>query len=190
MYDTANHEIYASAWQRIAVIDTSTNAIVANINGVSGSNLAYDSNKGYVYASDDYGNTLAVINAATNKVIANVAMCPWCDPSGMAFYPTGGNIYLANWGKGTVSVISDRTNKITATIAVGSNPFGVFYDSLNHAVYVTGYTSQVYKINPSTNKIVTSFSAGSGPWNIALDTASNELFVTNLGSTTVTVVSP
>jgi YVTN family beta-propeller protein len=108
----------------------------------------------------------------------------------MAFNPRNGTIYVANWGAGTISVISDLTNKITSTIKVGNNPWGVLYDPQNQKIYVAGYTSGMFKIDPMTNKVVETFAAGNGPWNIAVNTSNKLLYVTNLGSDTVTVISP
>jgi len=47
------------------------------------------------------------------------------------------------------------------------------------------------KIDPATNTVIANLSAGNGgPWNIALDTANGLLYITNLGSNTVTAISP
>jgi YVTN family beta-propeller protein len=190
-YNPSNHNVYVSGWQTIWIIDSSTNKITGQFNGVSGFNLAFDSNKSYLYASDDYANTLLVINTLSGKLIRSVQMCQWCDPSGMAFNPGNGRIYLANFGIGKVSVISDTTNNIVATITVGNNPFGALYDPLNQKVYISDYSSAILsKIDPQTNTVVANLSAGSGPWNIALDTVNGLLYITNLGSNTVTVISP
>jgi YVTN family beta-propeller protein len=190
-YNPSNHNVYVSGWQTIWIIDSSTNKVTGQFGGVSGFNLAFDSNKSYLYASDDYANTVTVVNTLSGKVVMSVPVCQWCDPSGMAFNPGNGRIYLANFGMGRVSVISDTTNKIVATITVGSNPFGALYDPLNQKVYISDYTSAILsKIDPATNTVVANLSAGNGPWNMALDTLNGLLYVTNLGSNTVTVISP
>src|SRR2546426_98557 len=191
VYNPFNHKVYVSGWQTIWIIDSSTNKVTGQFSGVSGFNLAFDSNKSYLYASDDYANTVQVVNTLTGKLIKSVPVCQWCDPSGMAFNPGNGRIYLANFGMGKVSVISDTTNNIVATITVGSNPFGALYDPLNQKVYISDYSSAVLsKIDPVTNTVIANLSAGNGPWNIALDTVNGLLYVTNLGSDTVTVIYP
>ena len=190
-YNPANHSIYATGWQTIWIIDSSTNKVVGQFSGVSGSNLTFDPNKGYLYASDDYANTLYVVNISTKKIVANVPMCQYCDPGVMGFDPANGLVYLANFGQGTVSVISDATNGIVATITVGNNPWGALYDPLNQKVYVADYSSAgLSKIDPSTNTVVANLSAGNGPWRIAVDNMNGLLYVTNLGSDTVTVIYP
>ena len=190
-YNPSNHNVYVSGWQTIWIIDSFTNKVTGQFSGVSGFNLAFDSNKSYLYASDDYANTVLVVNTLSGKLIKSVPVCQWCDPSGMAFNPGNGRIYLANFGMGKVSVVSDTTNNIVATIAVGNNPFGALYDPLNQKVYISDYTSAMLsKIDPATNTVIANLSAGNGPWNIALDTANGLLYITNLGSNTVTAISP
>src|SRR2546430_5679349 len=190
-YNPSNHNVYVSGWQTIWIIDSSTNKVAGQFSGVSGFNLAFDSNKNYLYASDDYADTVQVVNTASGKLIKSVPVCQWCDPSGMAFNPRNGRVYLANFGMGKVSVISDTTNNIVATITVGSNPFGALYDPLNQKVYISDYTSAMLsKIDPATNTVIANLSAGNGPWNIALDTMNGLLYITNLGSNTVTVIYP
>ena len=190
-YNPSNRNVYVSGWQTIWIIDSFTNKVTGQFSGVSGFNLAFDSNKSYLYASDDYANTVLVVNTLSGKLIKSVPVCQWCDPSGMAFNPGNGRIYLANFGMGKVSVVSDTTNNIVATIAVGNNPFGALYDPLNQKVYISDYTSAMLsKIDPATNTVIANLSAGNGPWNIALDTANGLLYITNLGSNTVTAISP
>ena len=190
-YNPSNRNVYVSGWQTIWIIDSFTNKVTGQFSGVSGFNLAFDSNKSYLYASDDYANTVLVVNTLSGKLIKSVPVCQWCDPSGMAFNPGNGRIYLANFGMGKVSVVSDTTNNIVATIAVGNNPFGALYDPLNQKVYISDYTSAMLsKIDPTTNTVIANLSAGNGPWNIALDTANGLLYITNLGSNTVTAISP
>ena len=190
-YNSVNHNVYVEGWQTIWIVDSSTNKVTGQITRVSGSNLTFDSNKGYLYASDDYANTLLVVNTSSDQVIASIPMCQYCDPGVMAFDPINSEVYLANFGHGTVSVVSDSTNQITATITVGNNPWGTLYDPLNQRVYVANYASgQLSKIDPGNNTVNASFNAGSGPWRIALDSSNGLLYLTNLGSDTVTVVYP
>src|SRR5205807_24321 len=190
-YNPSNHNVYIAGRQTICIIDSSTNKVTGQFSGVSRFNLAFDSNKSYLYASDDYANTVLVVNTLSGKLIKSVPVCQWCDPSGMAFNPGNGRIYLANFGTGKVSVISDTTNNIAATITVGNNPFGALFNPLNQKVYISDYSSAILsKIDPATNTVIANLSAGNGPWNIALDTVNGLLYITNLGSNTVTVISP
>ena len=79
--------------------------------------------------------TVSVINATTNKVIAVVNMISV--PFGIAVTPDGKNVYVANIGEyrenisnfdNNVSVIDTATNTVKTTVEVGSMPiaFGQF----------------------------------------------------------------
>src|SRR6266581_4958860 len=147
-YDSVNNDIYvASVYSNVvSVIDPSKNTVVASIAVNSPSNLVYDSSRNYVYASSDYAQTVTVIDASKNRVVTSIPTCSYCDPEGLAFYPTAGNVYVANFGTGTVSVISDSTNRIISRLVVGNNPFGVLYDPGNQRIYVANYSSRTVSV--------------------------------------------
>src|SRR5262249_2472268 len=65
-------------------------------------------------------NTVSVIDTATNKVTATIAVDN--GPVGVAVHPAGTRVYVVNSGSDTVSVIDTATNTVTATIPVGLNP--------------------------------------------------------------------
>src|SRR5437016_2766145 len=71
-YNPSNHNVYVSGWQTIWIIDSSTNKVTGQFRGVSGFNLAFDTNKSYLYASDDYANTVQVVNTLSGKLIKSV----------------------------------------------------------------------------------------------------------------------
>ena len=83
---------------------------------------------------NDPGNTVSVIDTATNKVTATVKV--GTGPYGIAVTPNGKKVYVTNLGSqayitnsgsynapgNTVSVIDAATNKVTATVKVGTGP--------------------------------------------------------------------
>ena len=66
------------------------------------------------------GNTVSVINGATNTVIATISVGRY--PYGICYNSANGYIYVSNSGDNTVSVINGATNTVIATISVGSSP--------------------------------------------------------------------
>jgi YVTN family beta-propeller protein/parallel beta-helix repeat protein len=79
---------------------------------------------------------------------------------------------------------------VTGTIPVGTNPFGIAYDSGKGEVFVTNYGSNtVSVISDSTNAVVATVSVGTEPFGVAYDSGKGEVFVTNYGSTSVSVIS-
>ncbi|MDD4250280.1 MAG: beta-propeller fold lactonase family protein, partial [Methanosarcina sp.] len=100
-----------------------------------------DGKKVYVTNSgtrDWPGNTVSVIDTATNNVTATVDLGTgggyWnmTYPHGVAVTPDGKKVYVANFDSDSVSVIDTATNKVTVTVPVGTNPiaFGQFIASV------------------------------------------------------------
>ena len=79
-----------------------------------------------IYVADTLLDQLVVIDAATNTVIATLAV--GISPTGVAVTPTGTSVYVANADSDNVSVVDTATNTVVATIPVGTSPlaFGQF----------------------------------------------------------------
>ncbi|MDN5847507.1 MAG: hypothetical protein L0H53_14680, partial [Candidatus Nitrosocosmicus sp.] len=72
------------------------------------------------------------------------------------------------------------------TIGIGSNPFGVAYNSDNNDIYVTNSGSDtVSVIDGDTNKVTDTIGGGIIPTGIAYNSDNNDIYVTNSGSDTV-----
>jgi DNA-binding beta-propeller fold protein YncE len=148
--------------------------------------MAFDSARGYLYASNEA--TVYVISTKTNKVLAQVPMCGTCALMELAYDPINGKVYLADWG-GTVDVISDVSNKIVRMIPFEPNPFGVFFNTLNHALYVTSYDSgDLQRIDPSTHSgVVATTHFATSTCGLDVATASKAIYVTTLSTRVVAV---
>ena len=75
------------------------------------------------YITNNWNNTVSVINTTTNTVTAKVPV--GSGPYGATITPDGTKIYITNINGNTVSVINAATNTVTSTIPVGNNPVGV-----------------------------------------------------------------
>ena len=103
------------------------------------------------------GNTVSVIDTATNTVTATVVV--GSRPEGVAVAPDGKFVYVANFGSNNVSVIAAAGNTVTATVAVGSFPIGVAVTPDGKFVYVANNGSNnVSVIATATNTVVATVS--------------------------------
>lgn len=119
--------------------------------------FAYISN----YGTSGVGNTVSVIDIATNTVTATVTVGN--RPYGVAVTPDGARVYVANQFSDTVSVISTATNTVIATVAVGSRPFGVAVTPDGSRVYVANFFgASVSVISTATNTVTATVALGSG----------------------------
>ena len=76
----------------------------------------------YGYVSSSLGNTVSVLNRATNTVVTTI---PISGTAGIAITPDGTRAYVTSPGGGTVSVIDTTTNTVVATIPVGVHPVAI-----------------------------------------------------------------
>src|SRR5215471_7006028 len=123
-----------SAPNTVQVIDTATNTVSATITvGLTPvcnppvpctMAVAVSPDGSKVYVTNEFANTVSVIDAATNMVSATIPVPSFLPshPFGVAVSPDGNMVYVANNGTDTVSVIDTATNTISATIHVGRGP--------------------------------------------------------------------
>lgn len=143
----------------VSVIDTATHTVTATIAvgrhpwavAVSpDSTRIYIANSFYESIGTGTGQgTVSVIDAATNAVVATIAV--GSVPMAVAVSPDGTRVYVTNFwdgvvmseGKvvsetgGTVSVINAATNAVIETITVGRTPTGVAVNPSGTRVYVS-----------------------------------------------------
>lgn len=111
---------------------------------------------GQLYMPEIVGNSVAVIDTATEQVTSRIPVGPVGKrPAVLAATLDGSKIYVDNFGlfPATVSVINRRTNAVK-TMIVGSTPLGIFTSMDGREIYVpeVGFTVEV--IDVATDKIV------------------------------------
>lgn len=189
----------------VSVIDTATNAVIAVIRTDAEGNAVFnrpvgvavtpDGRRVYVASSGrllDIGDTVAVIDTATNTVTGTIEV--GFGPTAVAVAPNGRHVYVANdtpsrFGQGSVSVIATATNQVTATISGFEEPVGVAA-AQNGRVYVTVIdTNEVAVIATPTNR-VTTIRGFDSPVGVAVTPNGRLVYVTNTGrSSNVAVIT-
>lgn len=148
---------------------------------------------GMAYITNDYANTVSVIDLATNAVVTTFPVGN--TPVGVSVNPVNNQVYITNSYAGSVSVINTLTNSVKATIAVGSYPFSVYVNPDGSRAYVPNYNDgNISVINTSTNTVISKWAAGTSPLFITSNADGSLLYVTNYdfnnnGPGTVTVVN-
>ena len=183
----------------IFVINGATNSVTGNITDSSGpesvganptTNEIYVSNNGYAtysYQPPYNGNTVSVINGATNTVTTTINV--GTNPLGVAVNPSTNKIYVSNSDSNTVSVIDSTTNTVLSTIQVGSFPLTVAVNPSTNRIYVSNYASNtVSVIDGATNTVVSTIPVGSYPSGVDVNSNTNKIYVTNTQGNSVTVI--
>ena len=162
-------------------------ASVAGVAAVNTPNLATASVTGVscsVYVANTSGNSVSVIDAATNTVTATIPL--GAGPGGVAVSRSG-SVYVANWSGNSVWVIDAATNAVTATVPVGASPSGVAV-SRSGSVYVAnngGNTVSV--IDVATNSVTATIPVGGGPGDVAAS-AWGSVYVVNAITNDLSVI--
>jgi len=88
-----------------------------------------------VYVSNNLGNSVSVINTATNLVTTTVAVGR--APSGLAVSPDNFQVYVVNKVDNTVSAINVALDTVVGTVTVGSGPESIAISPDGQRAYVT-----------------------------------------------------
>jgi len=132
---------------------------------------------GRVYVANSFSDTVAVMDPATNTVIATVPVGD--NPVALAMTPDGTRVYVANEMGNTVSVIDTATNAVVATVPVGNGPTDVKVTPDGREVWVANaYGSGVSVIDTATNAVVATVPVGVGPSAIAFSPDGSRAYVT------------
>ena len=133
---------------------------------------------------------VAVIDTATNTVVATVSLPATTEPFGVAVTPDGKSVYVTGQHSNTVEVIDTATNTDVASVPV-IFPQGVAVTPDGKRVYVasgTNVTGTVSVIDTATNTVVTSVPVGIAPYGVAVAPDGARVYVTNEFDNTVSVI--
>jgi YVTN family beta-propeller protein len=155
-----------------------------------------------VYVANHDSNSVSVIDAASNVVVATITAGeepPQEGQSGLGYGPSGIAIdaagtcaYVTNQTDGTVSVLDLATNTVIDTILVGGAPGAIAVNPGTSRVAVAvadGANSCVPLIDCATNEVAdTVQTAGADPSALACNHDTSRLYVTDFGTDAVEVI--
>ncbi|MBC7955027.1 MAG: Ig-like domain-containing protein [Cytophagales bacterium] len=144
----------------------------------SSSTIAFDAGRNRVWVVNSDNDSVTAINAANNTRLFEQGV--GVNPQTLAQAPDG-RIWVANAGSGSISVLDPASGALVQTIALGlgTRPFGVVFNPLGTAAFITLQGSgRVLKLHPGTGAVQASLSAGTSPRGLAISGDSNRLLVT------------
>jgi YVTN family beta-propeller protein/VCBS repeat-containing protein len=193
--------VASSGTNTVTVINTKTGAKVGNpiVVGTAPTGVLANADGSKVFVTNRTSGTVSVIRTSDNAVIGSVRV--GTNPEQMAL--NGTKLYVTNYGSSNVSVVdvSGQTPTLITNIAVGANPRGIAFATVNGQprVYVTRYgSSSVAVIDANTNKqldvkpstpTVDSITVGANPQAITLSPDGTRAYVANYGSSSVSVIN-
>lgn len=112
--------------------------------------IAVDATTDTVYVANNGGDSVSVINGATDTVTATIPVGQ--APRGIAVDEQTDTVYVANSGDQTVSVIDGATAQVTATLTVGPGTDAVAVDATANTIYVSWHDG-IATIDGATNAV-------------------------------------
>lgn len=152
---------------------------------LNSSELSERTDKGtYAYITNEYENTVSVINTTTDTSVATVNV--GSNPVEIAVSPDGAKVYVANYYGSTVSVIETASNTVTATVNVGDNPNGIAVSPDGKNVYVTNLGNlNMSVIDTATNTVIDTIgNVVSIPQGIAINQNGTKIYLPDTDITT------
>ncbi len=119
--DPSTHLLYLSRADHVAVVDTASGKLVADIAdtpGVHGIALAPELNRGYI--SCGKADLVKVFDLKTRAVLATVAT--GAGPDAILYEPATQRVFAFNGHGHSATVIDAKTNAVVATIPLGGKP--------------------------------------------------------------------
>jgi YVTN family beta-propeller protein len=169
----------------VIVIDGATNVVQTVTVGSDPHAVAVNPVTNRIYVANNAGNSVSVIDGASNTVVATPAV--GIHPQAVAVNPVTNKVYVANYNS-SVSVIDGASSTVIATPSVGPNPIALAVNPVTNKVYVAnGSNNSVTVIDGATNSAQT-MTVGSICAAVAVNPVTSIVYVAN-GSSTVTVFS-
>jgi YVTN family beta-propeller protein len=173
-------------WARAALPQNVTGTIGV---GNSPAAIAVNPVTSTIYVVNSAGNSVSVINGATNTLTTTVTT--GTTPVALAVNPLTNMVYVANNGSNNITVI-DGTNNTASTITNpnGIAPVAVALNPVTNIVYVAnGGSNNLTVINGANNTVVATVGGGSNPTAVVVNPATDMVYVANRSSNNVTVVN-
>jgi YVTN family beta-propeller protein len=129
--DTVSNLGVVRVFDTVTMTPTATSIAV----GARPTGVAVTPDGAKVYVSNYLGDSVSVINTATNLVTATVAVGR--APAGLAVSPDNFQVYVVNKVGNTVSVINVALDNVVGTVTVGSGPESIAISPDGRRAYVT-----------------------------------------------------
>jgi len=144
-----------------------------------------------IYVPNNLGNSVTVIDGATDAVLSTVSLGSDTRPYFAAVNETTNKIYIANNFSNSVSVIDGATDTVEATVPTGAAPRAIAINETTNMIYVANYIgSTVTVINGADDTVSTTLNVGAGtrPTSLAIHETTNKLYSANYWNNTISVI--
>jgi YVTN family beta-propeller protein len=154
-YDPTNNIIWVSNYDLNLLTPIQADEDAANFdvlpvisigNGPWG--VAYEPVHNYIYVANSLDNSVSVVDAATQTVVATIANS-FNQPFHLSANTRNGKVYVANFGHNSVSIVDGTAVSGVVQLWDSGRPYGITVDETRDVIYVaTIHTHRIVAIGP------------------------------------------
>jgi DNA-binding beta-propeller fold protein YncE len=180
--DPVRHQLLIPRTNRVAVVDTATGKLIAEIGGMASlRDMALDDSGRYGYATDVTDGTagfVRVFDRSTDKLVASVPTGPI--PFAIVFDSATRLVFAFSSRAHNATVIDTATNQAVSTIALDGRPGAAVGDGKGNIFVALPAQGMIQRIDAASKKVTASWPLApcTGPANLAIDTLHRQLFTT------------
>jgi YVTN family beta-propeller protein len=183
-----NHISIVSRFLRLFILSLLPAAFT--LSSVQAQTVAYVTNDTSIQTASASGNTVSVIDVASNTVTATITVGN--GPTGVVFSPDGTLAYVTNLNDGTISVINTGANSVTATINLGTGVqpalLAITPDGKN--LYVPDQNNgNVLVVSTATNTVTATISAVPGAFSVSITPNGSQAYVLSQTGSGIAVIA-
>jgi YVTN family beta-propeller protein len=177
----------------ISVIDTTSNAVIANIPaGQTPQSITVNPSGTRIYVSthaDGINGLVTVVDTSSYQILANIPVGR--NPTGLAVNPAGTRLYVLNSGDNTMSVVDTGSNVVLGSpVPVATGPYDVIVSPDGTRLYISATNAAaVQMFDTTTNQQVGALiSVGKAPAGLAQNPVGTRLYVADFVNNDVGII--
>ena len=193
-FNPDNNYIYAlsSSEESVFVINSGATVIGNTIPiGTVSSQIVYDHQNRCLYASNDYGGTIPIINTTTNSLIGTLSTGNYTKDKGLFFNTYNQLLYVESFLNNNLLAVNVTTQKIVSTIPITTqfSSSGSISMDLHHNLYIPSSNNIITIVNSDNSSIIKSLTVNGTVLTTVYDTWTGFIYITD-SSNTITVYDP
>jgi YVTN family beta-propeller protein len=139
------------------------------------------------YVTNQIGNSLSVVDLATEKQVAEIAIGG--KPAGIALSPDGRIAYVAAPDGREVIAVDTTSRSVVKRAPVGKGPLGIAVNPKTGAIYVADwYEHRLYAVDPATLAVTATVPTGQSPSGVAVTADGATILTADRDSNQVSVI--
>jgi len=201
LYNPINNKLYCTIFSGgIAIIDCTTDSIIATLSTQRALEIILNSVNNKVYVTNDVQGAVTIVDGYGDSIITTISL--GSDYSrGLVYNPKNNTIFCALQNSCLDFVINGTTNSVIDTVSIGLQVFHQAYNSQENKIYCAAFTTQtITVIDGATNQVIKTLNVSYGPYSLTYNPIDNKVYCGHLytgliriidgkGDSTITTVS-